>query len=97
MLCVLVVGLLVPATALADNSVLNGYGGQASTPVIKVGKASPPATDVENAPVVQVKGASPATSGTLPFTGTDLVWFVLAGGALLVVGAGLRKFGNERS
>ena len=84
----LAVGLMLPATALADNSVLGGYGGSAATPVIKVQgtaaqKSTPPARPA-------------ATSGTLPFTGMDLAWFVVAGGALLVVGAGLRRFGSER-
>jgi hypothetical protein len=90
-MCAVMVGLLLPTTALADDSVLGGYGGAASTPVTKVEAATPAG---------QVQGASetkPATSGTLPFTGADLVWFVLAGGALLVVGVGLRKFGSERA
>jgi hypothetical protein len=91
MVVAVVAALMLPTAALADNSVLGGYGGAASTPVIKVGNSG---TEV------QVQGATeskPATSGTLPFTGADLVWFVLAGGALLIVGAGLRKFGSERN
>ena len=91
MVFAVVAALMLPTAAFADNSVVGGYGGAASTPVIKVGSASPE---------VKVQGAAeskPATSGTLPFTGADLMWFVLAGGALLIVGVGLRKLGSERS
>ena len=90
-MCAVMVGLLLPTSALADNSVVSGYGGAASTPVTKVEQAAPQG---------QVQGAAetkPATSGTLPVTGADLVWFVAAGGALLVVGFGLRKLGSERN
>jgi hypothetical protein len=47
-------------------------------------------------PVTQVQGASQSAS-TLPFTGLDVVWFALAGGALVFVGFGLRRLGSNRS
>jgi hypothetical protein len=80
---VLVAGLwLAPAAQSADRSVLEGYGGNASTPVIEVQSANEP--------------SAPAGS-TLPFTGLDVVWFALAGGALVLVGLGVRRVGSDRS
>ena len=73
---------LVPSGLAADGSVLSGYGGSASTPVVKVQGASQPAAQA---------------GSTLPFTGLDLVWFAVAGGALVLVGLGLRRAGSDRS
>jgi hypothetical protein len=38
-----------------------------------------------------------AAGGGLPFTGLDLTLMVVGGTALLVVGAGLRRFGRSRA
>jgi hypothetical protein len=83
-LLVLVVALTVVPFAAAGSSVLSGYGSASK-------------------PVVQVKGATesskPASSGpsTLPFTGTDLGVFVVAGVILVGVGFGLRRLGRNKA
>lgn len=73
---------LVPVGFGADGSLLSGYGGSASAPVVKVQDAVTPATQA---------------SGTLPFTGLDIVWFTIAGGALVLVGLGIRRLGSDKS
>ena len=78
----LVVGALAagPVALAGDSTVLTGYG-----------KTSDP--------VVQVKGTSesqPQESSTLPFTGSDLGLFVVAGAALVAVGLVGRRLGREK-
>lgn len=81
------VGMLaVVPTALADNtSVVSGYGGQASKPVVVVKGES--------------TGTKPAAAGpsTLPFTGADLGVLVGAGGVLLALGLGMRRLGRDKA
>ena len=82
--------VLVPA-ALADNSsVLNGYGSSGSKPVVVVKGES---TSSKPKP----KQEKPATTGTLPFTGSDLAVLVGAGGLLLALGLGLRRVGRDKA
>lgn len=81
---VMVVALVVVPWASAGSSVLTGYGSQSQ-------------------PVVEVKGATesskPSSSGpsTLPFTGTDLGVFVVAGVILVGLGFGLRRLGRNKA
>jgi len=85
---VIVLGLsVVPSAFAVGGSVLDAYGGQGSAKVVKVKGATATTT------------AAPAntTTGSLPFTGSDLVWSMVAGSALLVVGVGLRKLGRNES
>jgi hypothetical protein len=89
-----VVGLaLVPSAIAGTGSSLDGYGGNASTPVVQVKGAHATKTSTAAKPAA----AKPAASGQLPFTGANLMWFVIAGGALVAVGVGLRMFGSDRS
>jgi hypothetical protein len=75
--------VLVPA-ALADSStVLGGYGSNAAQPVVQV-KGAKATSKTSAAPVT-------ATSGTLPFTGSDLTLFVVGGVLLVGLGIGLRR------
>lgn len=76
--------LLTPAAFAGGGSVLSGYGGEASPSVVKV-KTGPTT-------VSAVQG----TQDTLPFTGADLGWIVVAGGALLVAGVAARRLGSDK-
>jgi hypothetical protein len=77
--------LALTASALAGGSLLSSYGGQGTTPQVKVSTAA------QNSAAAKPAAAKPAATkpsgGTLPFTGMD-VGFVLAAGAVLL-GAGL--------
>jgi hypothetical protein len=83
-LAVLVLAFVAVPIAAAGSSVLTGYGASSQ-------------------PVVEVKGATesskPSSSGpsTLPFTGTDLGVFVVAGVLLVGVGFGLRRLGRNKA
>jgi len=85
--------VMVPA-ALADSStVLDGYGSNAAKPVVQV-----KGTTGSNAPTSS-SGAGAASSGpsTLPFTGSDLAVFMVAGVVLVGIGVGLRRLGRDQS
>jgi hypothetical protein len=87
----------VPA-ALADSSTaLDGYGSNAAKPVVQVkgasgGKTSTTPSTPAAAPVATSSGPS-----TLPFTGTDIGVFMVAGIALVGLGFGLRRLGRDNS
>ena len=72
--------LVLTASALAGGSLLSSYGGQGTTPQVKVSTAT------QNSAAAKPAATKPS-GGTLPFTGMD-VGFVLAAGAVLL-GAGL--------
>lgn len=74
---------LVPAALGADKSLLSGYAGNASSPVVRVQGATPPKAQV--------------AGGTLPFSGLDVVWFTVAGSALVLVGLGVRRLGSQKN
>jgi len=90
---VVVVALTVVASALgAGNSTLvSAYGGKAGT-IAQVVKKSKPKVTHKVTPTKAVH-----TSTTLPFTGLDLVWVVLAAGVLVSLGVGLRRVAREDS
>jgi hypothetical protein len=79
--------LFIVPSALAgggSGAVLSGYGGNASAAVVQVKgtqSTAPKATDAQS----------------LPFTGAELMWFLVAGSVLVAVGAGLWRLGRERS
>jgi hypothetical protein len=86
---VTVIALLVAvpfaAAAGGSSSVVSGYGQQAVAPSIQVKDKT-----------ASLGGTSPST-GTLPFTGTDLGVFAAAGIVLLGVGFGLRRLGRNKA
>ena len=75
--------------AFAGSSVLSGYGTEGSKPVVEVKGAS------TSTPAKSVTKVSSNGAATLPFTGMDLVLFVGAGAALVIVGFGARKLGRD--
>ena len=84
----------VPA-ALADSStVLDGYGSNAAKPVVQV-----KGTTASQSPAKASAGTAASSSGpsTLPFTGSDLAVFMVAGVLLVGMGVGLRRLGRDRS
>jgi hypothetical protein len=82
---VMAVALSAVSVASAASSLVNGYGGQASTPQAEVAP-----------PVVAVAPASAqGQSGTLPFTGLDLGVAVGIGAVLLGGGVLLRRASRE--
>jgi hypothetical protein len=98
----IVIGLVVAAlvavpAAFADSSstVLGAYGSSASKPVVKV-KGTTGSSTTGSSTTASSTTASPKPS-TLPFTGSDLAVFVVAGGVLIAVGFGLRRFGRNES
>lgn len=77
--------LVGASAAFADSStILNGYGSTGSNAVVEVkgAQAAPPK-------------AVAASTGTLPFTGSELA--VVAGGAIVLLGMGLvlRRIGRD--
>jgi hypothetical protein len=86
--------------ALADSSTaLDGYGSNAAKPVVQVkgttsGKTS---TGTPAAKPAAKPAASSSGPSTLPFTGADLVVFMVAGIALVSLGFGLRRLGKDES
>ena len=84
-----VAALVVASAALGGGSLVSSYGGQAQQALVKTSSAAKPAQ--AQAP------AQAKASGTLPFTGLDLGVFVVAGGALVLTGVALRRFGRQKS
>jgi hypothetical protein len=83
-LLTVVLALLAAPVALAGSgSVLTEYGTAGSQPVVQV-KGSTASTTPKSSP------------SQLPFTGTDLLVFVVAGTALMGVGFGMRRLGREK-
>lgn len=75
-------------SAFAASSAQSGYskpGGAVQTQIDN-GNPTPPAE------VVQKPEAVTQKKGSLPFTGLDLVLVVAAGGILLALGLGMRRF-----
>ncbi len=102
-----VIGALaaVPA-ALADSSTaLDGYGSNAAKPVVQVkgtssGKTStgtPTTAKPAATPVATPAATASSGPATLPFTGSDLVIFMVAGVALVGLGLGLRRAGRDKT
>lgn len=95
-LMIVMASLVFVSGGVAGSSLLNGYGGSGSTPVVNVKDAKGSAENVNTS-----SGSAPAvatsSSGTLPFTGSDLAIFVVVGAGLLTIGAGLRRLGRNES
>lgn len=94
-LLALVVGLavMIPSAALAASSSCQAYGGKTCPSTSSTATTTTPAPTTEAAttgtPTVSPGSTTAAatSSGTLPFTGLDLV--ALLGGATVLLGAGL--------
>jgi hypothetical protein len=82
--------LLGAPSAFAQSSAQQGYstpGGSVQTQIQNGGGGNNPG-DVVSTPE---KATQAKSSGTLPFTGLDLVLVVAAGGLLLALGLGMRR------
>jgi hypothetical protein len=84
--------LLVGApSAFAQSSAQQGYskpGGIVQTQIDNSGGGNPPSSRIVSTPEAATQAKS---SGTLPFTGLDLVLVIAAGGLLLGLGLGMRR------
>jgi LPXTG-motif cell wall-anchored protein len=80
LLLAIVAGALTAGVALASPG-----KAQYQTPTVKT------ATHAVGNGGVKAATAAKAKSGTLPFTGQSLIWFVVAGVALVMVGLMLRR------
>ena len=86
--------LALPAAAIADSSSLDAYGGiggVTQTAITKDKSKDPQKTVVAAAPQVQTVG-----SGSLPFTGFDVLAVAAAGGLLAGLGFSLRRLSARR-
>jgi hypothetical protein len=84
--------LAIPATAIADTSSLDAYGGiggVTQTAITKDKAKDPQKTSA--APAVQTVG-----TGSLPFTGFDVLAVAAAGGLLAGLGFSLRRLSARR-
>lgn len=92
----IVIGFVIAAfavvpTALADSStVLGGYGSSAAKPVVQVKGTTGSKSST-------AAGASSSGPSTLPFTGSDLAIFMVAGVVLVGFGVGLRRLGRDKA
>jgi len=73
-----IAALAAPSSAFAQSSVLEGYNDPAGDSSVSVDDSS------------SQRAKDPG--GQLPFTGLDLGLMALAGGALVTLGAGMRRF-----
>jgi hypothetical protein len=84
-------GLLVPSAAFAASPTTEGYNSPGG--VVQDEIQTKPASTSSNTPAAATTPAAAANSGgKLPFTGLDLGLVVIAGGVLLVLGLGIRRF-----
>jgi hypothetical protein len=75
--------LVLVSAALGQDSSVGGYGGLGGEVSAGAGGGSP--------------ASAAGVSGTLPFTGVDLFFAVVAGAAILLIGLALRRFGRARA
>jgi hypothetical protein len=100
MLVAMLALLAIPATGLAQDPTVQGYGGVAGAaqgdiepagaaagPGEQVTPAAPAAQAAAPAERVQTRAAE----GGLPFTGLDLAMVIAAGMGLMLVGVGMRR------
>jgi hypothetical protein len=90
--------LVVAPAALADSStILDGYGTSASKPVVQVKGTTGSTAPAETPAPAATPAAASTGPSTLPFTGSDLAFFMVAGAVLVAIGVGLRRFGRDQS
>lgn len=85
--------VIAPVAAAGGSSVLDAYGTNGSKVVVQV-KAAKASTASPSSTVTQSSAVAPST---LPFTGTDIALFLVAGASLLLLGGGLRRLGRDKS
>ena len=93
----LIVGafLALPAGAVAGSSAEGGYNQPGGVVQDQIQTQPAQAESEESTPPAATAAAPPAQSdqgGELPFTGFDLALVVAAGGVLLLLGFGIRRF-----
>jgi hypothetical protein len=91
-----VASLSLSATALADSTTQDGYAtkaGQVAADVVASTPSRAVKPSVASAPTAAVEAQT--TGNTLPFTGLDVVWVVLAGAALMGVGVATRRLSRD--
>jgi hypothetical protein len=81
------------AAAAGGSSVLNAYGTNGSNAVIQVKAAKTTTTTTTTAGATSNAGAP----STLPFTGTDIMVFLVVGSGLVLLGGGLRRLGRDKA
>jgi hypothetical protein len=89
------IALLAPAVAGAQSSSPTTEGYNTPGGVVQDQIQTQPARDSGNTPEAATQPAPAAASdegGNLPFTGLDLALVVGAGGVLLLLGFGIRRF-----
>jgi hypothetical protein len=103
MLVAMLALLAIPATGLAQDPTVQGYGGVAGAAqgdIEPAGAAAGPGEQVTPAPQAApaAQAAAPAervqtraAEGGLPFTGLDLAMVIAAGMGLMLVGVGMRR------
>jgi hypothetical protein len=81
--------LAFSAAAFAGGALKTGYGGA----------AAPAAVATKHSAGQKKPAVLPKTvhASTLPFTGMDLAWVALGGGALVVLGLGLHRVARNES
>jgi hypothetical protein len=84
-LATIVAALAFSAQAFAGGSLVATYGGPANTPQVKTQTAAAPVVSPDNA------------SGTLPFTGLDVLPILAGGAILLLAGTALRRSSRKHS
>jgi hypothetical protein len=74
--------LILASTAFASDSSVHGYGGSGGEVSAGLGGGGVGGTDA---------------GSSLPFTGLDLLFILMAGGVLILMGLTLRLFGRARA
>ena len=85
------VALVFAGTALADRSVVTGYGGSQGTSIQNQVEGGSPSQPVGGEVAPEIAGSVETSSSNLPFTGLDLALIIGGGLALLALGVVLRR------
>lgn len=81
---------ITPIAAAGDSSVLNAYATNGSKAIIQVKSA----TTTDTKPTTTSNAGAPSS---LPFTGTDIMVFLVVGSGLVLLGGGLRRLGRDKA
>jgi hypothetical protein len=88
------IALLLPSAALGQSSTCQAYNGE-TCPVLTNRPPSDAGTPTSTTSNTTVTQAPVRSSGTLPFTGIDVVLLVVGGGVLLSAGFMVRRFSHR--
>jgi hypothetical protein len=99
LLTVLMIGasFALPSAALAQSSSEGGYNQPGGTVQDEIQTRPAQASDNTPAAATTPAPAAKSNAGNLPFTGLDLALVVGAGGVLLLLGFGIRRFTTSGS